>query len=110
MASTNNDDGKSWHCLRIPEILERIALELEESYGDRARCAALLGLGLICKALFDPAMDLLWIKQKGLTQLIKTFPQQIWKVSSRKSANAGHSPATVTKQLVSKRILSTFYS
>jgi hypothetical protein len=43
MAFEHNDGSKGWHCLRFPEILERIAVELEDSDGYRARCATLLG-------------------------------------------------------------------
>jgi hypothetical protein len=92
MAFRHNDGSKGWHCLRIPEILERTAAELEDSDGYQACCAALFGLGLTCKALLDPAMDLLWMEQKGLTQLIKTLPSDILKQSPPPSEDEEYPP------------------
>jgi hypothetical protein len=76
MVSNGSRDG--WRCLRLPEILEPISWELG-SHGYRSRCSVLLALGLTCKSLLDPAMDLLWLEQQGLGSLIKTLSSDVWK-------------------------------
>jgi hypothetical protein len=67
------------HCLEVQEILKEIfshVLERESgNYAAPAQQSTLAALARMCKAFYEPAIDVLWSEQNlGLMPLLATIP------------------------------------
>ena len=65
-------------CLNVDEILRLLARELVES-----EKATVLSLACCCKSFEDPMLEALWETQDELLPLLKSFPEDVWKVEGR---------------------------
>ncbi|KAG9309235.1 hypothetical protein JVU11DRAFT_10714 [Chiua virens] len=77
------------HCLLIPELALYLVHLLADdrpawydsrylrNSGDVARLAR------VCKALAEPALDVLWRTQHSLSPLVMCLPSDIWEVTNR---------------------------
>lgn len=63
--------------LEIPELIHAIASSTDDDDG-RTR----LAFALTCRAFLEPAIDLLWVSQDGLYNLIRCLPQDLWMVNA----------------------------
>jgi len=61
-------------CLCIDEIVRLIAWELVGSGGE----ATAVALACCHKGFEDPALDVLWENRLGVTELLKTLPEDVW--------------------------------
>jgi hypothetical protein len=69
------------HCLRIAEILTMIMNFL---VGDAERGnREVLSLLKTCKALYDPALDILWRDLDILAPLVMCLPGDVWKIKNK---------------------------
>lgn len=65
--------------LQIVEIRQMI-VESMANEPELERNPALYALATTCTDFRDPALDLLWRKQKGLGNLIKCMPADLWQL------------------------------
>jgi hypothetical protein len=65
-------------CLNVDEILRLLACEL---FALEAKATA-VSLACCCKGFEDPVLDALWGTQDRLFPLLKSFPEDVWKVES----------------------------
>ncbi|KII86179.1 hypothetical protein PLICRDRAFT_280623 [Plicaturopsis crispa FD-325 SS-3] len=72
-------------CLRISDITSLVCSELLDAHG-RASLGDLARLARTCRALCDPALDILWRTLWSLNPLICTLPADLWE--STESENA----------------------
>ncbi|KAH7906461.1 hypothetical protein BJ138DRAFT_1117553 [Hygrophoropsis aurantiaca] len=78
-------------CLRITEILHEICEYLavvdmgmtkQPAVRSRKATAALASLARTCKAIQDPALDVLWADLDYFMRLIQCLPRSLWKVNA----------------------------
>ena len=69
------------HCLRIREILTTIIHFLVEDAKRGAR--QVLPLLKTCKALYEPALDVLWRDLDILAPLVMCLPGDVWKIKNK---------------------------
>jgi hypothetical protein len=69
------------HCLRIAEILAIVLHFLVEDANRGAR--EILPLLKTCKALYEPALDILWRDLDILAPLVMCLPGDAWKIRNR---------------------------
>lgn len=62
-------------CLQIEEILNNIFKTYTDNKDGKT---TLLHLALVCKTFHEPALDALWVFQRSLLPLLKTFPADVW--------------------------------
>lgn len=68
----------SHRCLRVDEIYLRICrfITADTTAGSRTLAALLR----VCKAFYEPALDLLWYEQASLDGLVRCLPQHLWRI------------------------------
>ncbi|KAI0077599.1 hypothetical protein K474DRAFT_1068317 [Panus rudis PR-1116 ss-1] len=75
------------HCLFISEVAFLVAQEAvlykhgRHPSETRQSLADVLALGLTCRALLEPALDVVWRCQNGIGNLIKCMPNDLWHVT-----------------------------
>lgn len=76
------------HCLEILEILQMI---LRYLYDD-GNLGSLASVAVTCRALHDPALDVLWHTLPALEYLVKCLPTDLWylELPSEGSAEGGN--------------------
>ena len=86
---TYGTDPEMHHCLLVAELAQRVAEACAPDYksiptnkpfrrpiGFNTLCA----LARTCRALQDPALDVIWYHQRGLEHLIDLLPEDVWEV------------------------------
>lgn len=63
-------------CLLVNEIVSEIIFHLLSDGYERS----IVNLGITCKALYEPAMDILWEDIDTLEPLLMCFPRGVWKI------------------------------
>jgi hypothetical protein len=66
---------------QIDELIREITKQMFTWYSPQR---IVLGWALTCKAISDPALDVLWETQDSLVNLLKTLPSDIWEMNRRK--------------------------
>ncbi|KAF6751097.1 hypothetical protein DFP72DRAFT_908467 [Ephemerocybe angulata] len=64
-------------CLQAPEVLQLICQQLSNEYFGRRY---LLAAALSCRALLEPALDMLWYSLPSFKPIVTTLPSDLWKV------------------------------
>lgn len=67
----------SHRCLRVEEIFIRICRFLNDMKAGPLTLASMLR---VCKAFYEPALDILWHEQASLDGLIRCLPQRLWEI------------------------------
>ncbi|EMD41093.1 hypothetical protein CERSUDRAFT_111670 [Gelatoporia subvermispora B] len=67
------------HCFEIYDIYLHILRCLRNSYDERD-LAALAAMAGTCRALSDPALDVLWEEPSSIVDLIKCLPEETWEI------------------------------
>ena len=81
MHRLNAPSGFKMHpCLGVDEILRFLACELVTS---GAKATAVI-LAHCCKGFEDPMLDVLWETQDRLLPLLRSLPEDVWKVDAGK--------------------------
>ena len=81
MYRLNAPSGFKMHpCLGVDEILRLLAYELVTS---GAKAATVI-LACCCKGFEDPMLDALWETQDRFLPLLKSLPEDVWKVDAGK--------------------------
>ena len=69
------------HIFQIDELVKEITRHMFVWHTPQR---FVLEWALTCKAISDPALDVLWETQDSLINLLKTLPSDIWEVNRRK--------------------------
>ena len=59
---------KMHRCLLIVEVVEKIAYGVDKG---------LLNMALTCQAFYNPALDALWRKMRGIEPLVRCLPEHV---------------------------------
>ncbi|KAG2072778.1 hypothetical protein BDR04DRAFT_1152880 [Suillus decipiens] len=73
------------HALRVEDIVYAV-LEHLESFAD------VVNVAKTCKALSDPALNMLWSEQISIIPLMKCLPEDTWEVGEDQAINFSREP------------------